>query len=125
MNRPRRPPRRLFRTVCLVILILVAVPVSGVLLIEARMDAETRGKIYHDVSAAPHRRVAIVFGAQVLPGGQLSVALAHRVEAAVALYQAGKVDELLLTGNTARLATTNPTRCAITPSRVGCHPARS
>jgi vancomycin permeability regulator SanA len=99
MNCPRRPPRRLLRTLCLAILVLVAVPLSGVLLIEARMDAATRGNIYHDVSMAPHRRIAIVFGAQVLPGGRLSVALAHRVDAAVALYQAGKVDKLLLTGD--------------------------
>ena len=99
MKRLRWPARRLIRTLSLAVLIVVAVPLSSVLLIEARMEAETRGKIYHDVSVVPHRHVAIVFGAQVLPGGRLSVALAQRVDAAVALYQAGKVDELLLTGD--------------------------
>jgi SanA protein len=47
----------------------------------------------------PQRRVAIVFGAQVLPGGQLSAALANRVDAAIALYRAGKVERLLMSGD--------------------------
>jgi SanA protein len=43
--------------------------------------------------------VAIVFGAGVWPDGRLSDILADRVETAVALYHAGKVKKLLMTGD--------------------------
>lgn len=47
----------------------------------------------------PERRVAIVFGAQVKPNGQLSSMLRDRVETAVQLYQAGKVQKLVMSGD--------------------------
>ena len=43
--------------------------------------------------------VAIVFGAGYWPSGRLSHALADRMETAVALYQTGKVNKLLLSGD--------------------------
>jgi len=47
----------------------------------------------------PPQPVAIVFGAGVSPGGYLSPVLADRVNGALALYRAGKVKKLLLTGD--------------------------
>jgi SanA protein len=43
--------------------------------------------------------VAIVFGAGYWPSGRLSNALADRMETAIALYEAGLVNKLLLTGD--------------------------
>jgi SanA protein len=48
---------------------------------------------------APPVRVAIVFGARIYPDGRLSAMLQDRVETAVQLYQAGKVQKLLLSGD--------------------------
>ena len=48
------------------------------------------------VKAAP---VGIVFGAGLAAGGEPSPLLAERLETAVALWNAGKVQRLLLTGN--------------------------
>jgi SanA protein len=62
----------------------------------------------HDVGQAPLLatgmedrpvRVAIVYGAAVRPGGRLSHVLQDRMETAVALYEAGHVDKLLLSGD--------------------------
>jgi len=47
-------------------------------------------------TAAP---VGMVFGAGLAPGGEPSPLLAERLETALALYRAGKVKRLLLTGN--------------------------
>ena len=95
----RRIPRRARRRVGVALLVLVIVPVLGIAAIEARLWAASRGAIYREVAATPHRRVAIVFGAQVLPGGRPSNALAYRLDAAIALYRAGRVERLLLTGD--------------------------
>jgi SanA protein len=50
--------------------------------------------------AAPSTRVAIVFGARVYSGDRLSAMLRDRVDTAVDLYRAGKVDTLLMSGGT-------------------------
>ena len=55
--------------------------------------------IYTSPDQVPARRVALVFGAGVWPGGQLSPVLEDRVWTAVELYQAGKVDKLLMSGD--------------------------
>ena len=47
---------------------------------------------------APTARVALVLGARVYPSGRLSAMLRDRVDTAVALYQAGKVDKLVMSG---------------------------
>lgn len=88
----RRFPWRILTAVFLTPLLCVS-------LIELQIFFTARGAIYHEIGAVPTRRVAIVFGAQVLPGGQLSVALAHRVDAGIDLYRAGKVTQLLMTGD--------------------------
>jgi vancomycin permeability regulator SanA len=51
-----------------------------------------------DPGSAPHTPVALVFGAKV-NGDRPSVFLARRLDAAVALYRAGRVDWVLVSGN--------------------------
>jgi SanA protein len=50
-------------------------------------------------SQAPQMPVALVYGAGLAPGGVPSPVLAQRLDAAIALYQEGKVDSLLLSGD--------------------------
>jgi vancomycin permeability regulator SanA len=57
-----------------------------------------RGKL-HEVSDAPSRAVAVVFGAGVWPNGTLSPTLQNRVDTAVALYHQGQVERLLMSGD--------------------------
>ncbi len=47
----------------------------------------------------PSARVAIVFGARIHPDGRLSPMLRDRVDTAVWLYQAGRVEKLLFSGD--------------------------
>jgi vancomycin permeability regulator SanA len=91
--------RRRLRLAGIILSAIILVPLAALALIEVQLFATARGQSYRDVTAVPTRQVAIVFGAQVLPGGQLSVALANRVDAAIALYRAGKVRQLLMTGD--------------------------
>ncbi len=50
-------------------------------------------------TAVPAARVAIVFGARVYGNGRLSGMLRDRVDTAIDLYKAGKVQKLLLSGD--------------------------
>ena len=52
-----------------------------------------------DIAAAPETPVAIVFGAGIGADGRLSPMLADRMDTAIALYNAGKVRKLLVSGD--------------------------
>lgn len=51
------------------------------------------------VDSVPSERIAIVFGAEVLPDGRLSHMLADRVEIAIELYKTGRVQKLVMSGD--------------------------
>jgi SanA protein len=52
-----------------------------------------------DVADVPHAQAAIVLGAFVKPNGKMSAMLADRVRQADALWKAGKVDRILVSGD--------------------------
>jgi SanA protein len=57
------------------------------------------GREIYSVDEIRHERVAIVFGARIYSDGRLSPMLRDRVETAVELYRAGKVEKLLMSGD--------------------------
>lgn len=57
------------------------------------------GEATANVREVPHAEVAIVPGAAVLPDGKMSMMLADRVRGALALWRAGKVDKILVSGD--------------------------
>lgn len=64
----------------------------------------------HSTDTVRSERVAIVFGAAVYANGRLSPMLRDRVETAIDLYQAGKVDRLLMSGDNSREEYDEPSR---------------
>ena len=63
------------------------------------MLLSVRGESTDDIAAVPHAQVAIVPGALVNPNGSMSTMLADRVERASALWHAGKVEKILVSGD--------------------------
>jgi len=59
------------------------------------------GRLYADVAGAPVREVGLVLGnSRVLPNGEPNLFFAYRMDAAAALYHAGKLRYLLVSGTT-------------------------
>ncbi len=94
----RRARRRLLR--CAVALCVLALLPSAWL----RLTQDSRVRSEQDVPSAP---VAVVFGAG-LTGNVPSAYLAHRLDAAVRLYDAGKVRVILATGDNSRPSYNEP-----------------
>jgi vancomycin permeability regulator SanA len=87
-----RPARRRIALIALgSVLALLGVPSLGIQL--------RYGPDIVPLAQAPEAPVAMVFGAGLAPGGEPSPLLAERLETALALWRAGKVSRLLLTGN--------------------------
>lgn len=87
--------RRLRRAAPLAVAVVLLCVVGPTVYIELAV----RGRIV-SAAAAPVVPWGIVFGAGLAPGGEPSPILAERLETALALYRSGRVERLLLTGNT-------------------------
>ncbi len=84
-------------------LILVLAIVAGFIYIHFQIHGYDN-RIHNDLRELdtgywPKPRVAVVFGASVFGNGDLSPILANRVDRAIELYQAGKVDRILVSGD--------------------------
>ena len=64
------------------------------------INRAARGKTYFDVEAIPHRPVGLILGcSKIMPDGGTNQFFRYRVAAAAKLYNAGKVDYLLVSGD--------------------------
>jgi SanA protein len=73
--------------------------VAAVVAANAYILLSTDGEATANVADVPHAQVAIVPGALVQPNGKMSAMLADRVRQANALWKAGKVDRILVSGD--------------------------
>ena len=86
-----------FLKICIFILIfLFVVPINLLRIINSYYASQ----IYSSITEVPVTRVAIVFGAGLSSDGtQPSGVLKDRIQAAVDLYKAGKVQKLIMSGD--------------------------
>lgn len=85
-------------------LVVVALAGTGVMVLliaaaNAYLLLSVEGEATGEVAAVPRTEVAIVPGAGVNPDGTMSTMLADRVEQAVRLWKAGKVEKILVSGD--------------------------
>ena len=90
--------RRLILIAVAALLLGIAVLLAPVAL-RAWVEQQTADQVYTNALDAPSSPTAIVLGAGYSPGGRLSSALADRMDTAIDLYEAGRVNKLLLTGD--------------------------
>lgn len=83
----------------LLVLLLALLGAGSLGLANLAVVRGAQGHIAGSLEELRPAQAAIVLGAQVHEDGSLSAALADRVEAGIALYRAGKVDKLLMTGD--------------------------
>lgn len=83
----------------LLLILLVILGAVLVLSVSLYVQAKTESYRFSNPALVPAKRVAVVFGAQVKRDGSLSDMLADRVNGAIGLYQSGKVEKILMTGD--------------------------
>lgn len=80
-----------------------------ILLINYQVDRSARGKIYSDISSVPAQQVALVLGtSRYLTNGNPNLYFSYRIDAAVALYKAGKVKKILVSGDNSHASYNEP-----------------
>ena len=73
---------------------------------------EASPNIYSDTTALPHTETAIILGASTLRNGKLSPVLRDRVDSAILLYKARKIEKILVSGDNSTIThnEVNPVR---------------
>ena len=65
--------------------------------------------IYHDTSKIPHKKAALVLGTAKYAMGRENLFFNARIDAAVKLFKAGKVDAIVVSGDNGRKSYDEPT----------------
>jgi SanA protein len=79
--------------------IIVVLAALGVLVPNLIITQGAKSHIVQSPEDAPHAQCAIVLGARVYPDGTPYPMLADRLDTGIKLYELGKVDKLLLSGD--------------------------
>ena len=84
------------------LIILLTVGLLFIYLLDRYIDYTAKEKIYTDVSKVPHRKAALLLGtAKYVAKGKKNYFYVYRIRAAAALWKAGKVDAILVSGDNA------------------------
>lgn len=98
MTKPGKKRRWLRITLCLIL--SAALTGCGLLLYTyASADWASRGRLFDDVSTLPKVRVGLVFGTTDRVNGQENLYFRYRIDAAQKVWDAGKVDLIIVSGD--------------------------
>jgi len=83
-------------------LLLFILPLAAILVCDALIEKGAEGKTYYDIKQLPKNKVGLVLGtsSKLMQGGN-NPYYTNRVTAAIALYKAGKIDYILVSGDNA------------------------
>ena len=88
---------RIFAKVGIIIILIAA---AGVFLSDYLVKRAARGKVFTIASDIEHNRVGLLLGtSKFLPGGRVNLYYKFRIDAAVELFFAGKIDHILVSGD--------------------------
>ena len=93
-----------------IFLALFVILTIGVIFCNRAVIKTAEDKMYDDVAAIPYNRVGVLLGTSPKGrSGKPNVFYIRRVEACVALYKAGKIDRILVSGDNSRTTYDEPT----------------
>jgi len=75
---------------------------GSALLIDGYVGTFSKGRLYDSASDVPHCRAGLLLGCSKYAHGRTNLFYTHRVNAAVELWQAGRVDAILISGDNSR-----------------------
>lgn len=76
---------------------------------DAAVNASAVGRVYDSAIETPHKKVALLLGSnKYVPDGRENLFYTYRIDATVALYEAGKVEFVLVSGDNRTAAYSEP-----------------
>lgn len=91
--------RRWFKRLCKIVLAIALIAVALIAYANITAVWASRGRIHSDVSSLPHTKVGLVFGTTDRVDGRENLYFRYRIDAAVKVWQAEKIDTLIVSGD--------------------------
>ena len=92
-----------FKKIAIILAALTVLLIGCVIICDKIIDSATNDFVFDEIDNVPYNKVGLVLGtSKYLKSGQKNMYFAHRIDAAVALYEAGKIDFLVLSGDNSR-----------------------
>lgn len=90
-----------FRKIFIRLLFIIPIlTLLGVQILDMAVSRAAKSRLYDQVSAVPPHKVGLLLGtAKILGNGRVNLYYKYRIQAAVELYQAGKVSYFLVSGD--------------------------
>lgn len=88
-----------FRKISVISVIILGTMLLAVFLINLDVGLKSMQYIFSDADKAPKAEVALILGAKVFSDGGLSDMLRDRADTAIGLYESGKVNKILMSGD--------------------------
>ncbi len=86
-----------------ILLLIIVFIALGVFITFHWISFSAKGLNYNDVNTIPKNKVGLVLGAsKFAPSGNINLFYKHRVNATVELYNAGKIEYVLVSGDNSR-----------------------
>ncbi len=79
------------------------------LAVDSYVGSFSDNKLYSDINDVPHMRAALLLGCVRIYDGHVNLFYLHRINAAVELWKAGKIDAILVSGDNSRTDYDEPT----------------
>ncbi|WP_299217717.1 ElyC/SanA/YdcF family protein [uncultured Dokdonia sp.] len=93
-----------------ILFVFIGISLSVVVVSNYAIESFAHGKTYDKVSTIEKNKVGLVLGtSKMLQNGRINLYFKYRIEATVALYKAGKIDFVLVSGDNSTSSYDEPT----------------
>lgn len=100
----------LFKRLVRVILLVGILVVSGIFLVNYAVQYSAQKRIYSTISEVSYNKVGLLLGtSKYVSSGRVNLYYKYRIDAAVELFKAGKIDYILVSGDNSTLSYDEPT----------------
>jgi SanA protein len=87
----------------IILILFVVVSILSVLYCDSKVIAASEGKTFYAVDSIPYNKVGLLLGTgKYLQSGYNNTYYTHRIEAATKLMKAGKIKQLIISGDNSR-----------------------
>jgi len=93
------------------LIVIVLFSVLAMVLADNKIKSASKNFLYSDIAKIPENKVGLVLGtSKYLANGQINLYYKYRIDAAVALYNAGKIKYIVVSGDNSRKTYDEPTQ---------------
>ncbi|WP_338759289.1 ElyC/SanA/YdcF family protein [Bernardetia sp. ABR2-2B] len=84
-------------------LILILGAIGSIIIADYLIVSKAESSLFKDINAIPKKKVGLVLGTiKILPNGNQNRYFKHRIDAAVSLYNAGKIEYIIVSGDNSK-----------------------